>query len=157
MQVTALLILTLIILLLMPYKGEIGGLWKLLLRKKPIWPIFWSLVVVFIINLLGFIPAVAHLMIGPLYAIVFVLFLLLGIILVILSVKSKVGGWLEKSLILTGIAPVGVVVTFFIGEVVISFSPSNGLFWDIIIYLFMVVFVLGAISSIFLARKHDSR
>ena len=154
MQVTALLIVLLIILLLVPYKGKVGGLGKLLLREKPIWPIFWSLVVVFIINLLGFIPAVAHLMIGPVYSIVFVLFLLLGIILVVITVRGKVGGWLEKSLILTGIAPVGVVVTFFIGEVVISFFPSNGPFWDIIIYLFMAVFMLGAISSIILARKH---
>lgn len=61
MQVIALLIVILIILLLIPYKGEVGGLGKLLVRKKPIWPIFWALTVVFIINLLGFIPTVAHL------------------------------------------------------------------------------------------------
>jgi hypothetical protein len=153
MLVIALLILILIILLLIPYRGEIGGLGKLLMRKRPIWPVFWALVVVFIINLSGFIPAVAHLMIGPVYALVFVLYLVLGILLVVLAVRNKVGGWLEKSLIVTGIAPLGVVVAFFLGEVISSALPGSSPVWDIIIYLFMGVFVIGAISSIILARK----
>ena len=154
MQVTALLIFFLVILLLIPYKGEIGGIGKLLMRKRPIWPIFWALVVVFVINLLGFIPNVAQLMIGPVYALVFVLFLLLGIILVVITVRSKVGGWLEKFLILTGIAPVGVVVIFFLGEIIYSTFPNTSPIWDIIIYVFMGVFIVGAISSTILARKH---
>ena len=127
------------------------------MKGKLIWSIFWVMVVCFIILLWGVIPKVYHPKLnlgGP----AIVLNLLLGITLVVLAIKSKVSGWLKKSLILTGIAPVGIVLTFILADVIGSVlhitSPIGDMIGNIIIYLFMAAFIVGAVSSIVLARRH---
>ena len=80
------------------------------MKGKLIWLIFWLLVVDFMVCGLGFIPAVARLMRGAGFALVFALFILLGIALIVLTVRGKVAGLLGKSLILTGAAPVAFVI-----------------------------------------------
>ena len=83
--------------------------------KIPIKITFSLLVVVFILILIGmFVPVIEAKLFeitGP--AIVFfewATFLLLGAILIILTLKDKVGGFLKKFLLLTGISAVGFIV-----------------------------------------------
>ncbi len=130
------------------------------MKGKLIWSIFWLLVVDFMVCVLGFIPAVARL-IGAGFALVFALFILLGIALIVLTVRGKVAGLLGKSLILTGAAPVAVVIFFVLGEIIGSIIPGarqnrfgNYNAVDLVLFVIMAVFLVGVVGSIVLAIKN---
>ena len=124
------------------------------MKGKLIWSVFWLLVVDFMVCLLGFIPAVARLMRGAGFLLVFALFILLGIALIVLTVRGKVAGLLGKSLILTGAAPVAFVIIFALAETIGSIIPGALQIWNYVLYVIMAVFPIGVVGSIVLAIKN---
>ncbi len=85
--------------------------------KKSLIPlIFWSLVGVFIF-MIGqfFIPSIRDLFKGTeLFLVPFIVFCLLGLILIFLTVKEKKTGLIKKFLLLTGISAAGFFVSVFL-------------------------------------------
>ena len=100
--------------------------------KKSLITTFWALIVSFLF-ILGqfFIPAVTELLRGPLFFLLpFVIFSLLGGLLIFLTRKEKIEGKLQKLLILTGASAAG----FFILVVLHNFLYAlNVITSDIII------------------------
>ena len=123
--------------------------------KKLIWLVFWVLVGDFIFLAMNCsIPAVAQwsLTLGvfpPL--VVFILFFLLGIALLVLTLKGKVAGLLKKFLILTGAVPIAIPITFALLEAVPE-TVANCIFYTI-----LLTFLAGAIGSIVLAYRFGSK
>jgi phosphoglycerol transferase MdoB-like AlkP superfamily enzyme len=118
--------------------------------KKLIWPIFWVLVGDFVVCALEFIPAVAqwsNTFVVFLPLVVFALFLLLGIALLVLTVRGKVAGLLRKFLILTGAASIVIPVSFAVLE---ALPPQVA---NIIFYIILMAFLVGVVGSIVLARR----
>ena len=118
--------------------------------KKAIWPVFWALVGDFLVLAVNFIPAVGkwsltYMAFLPL--LVGVLFFVLGIALLVLTLKAKVTGLLRTFLIMTGAAPIAIPIGF----VFLGGAP------DIIAGSFSVLVLLalltGIIGSIVLARR----
>lgn len=72
------------------------------------WPVFWALVAVFIIIVCLFaVPAFNDLLHGLWFLTPFAVFFLLGIALVVFSVRGSAGGGLKKFFILTGASAAG--------------------------------------------------
>ncbi|GAI02716.1 unnamed protein product, partial [marine sediment metagenome] len=82
------------------------------MNGKLSWAIFWALVGVFIVIVsVLFIPALRELIAGFLFIIISgAAFFLLGVALIILTVKEKVRGTLKKFLLLTGASAAGFFV-----------------------------------------------
>ena len=83
--------------------------------EKLISPIFGALVGVFVvIASVFFIPAVRELLMGFWFITISgVIFFLLGVVLIFLTVKGRVGGMPKKFLILTGASSAGLSVSVF--------------------------------------------
>jgi hypothetical protein len=118
--------------------------------KKAIWPVFWALVGDFVVLALNFIPAVGqwsltYLAFLPL--LVGVLFFVLGIALLVLTLKGMTAGWLKTFLILTGAAPIAIPIGFVFLELV----PET--IANLILYVILLAFLTGIIGSIVLARR----
>jgi len=135
------------------------------------WSIFWALVGIFaVIASVFFIPAVRELIMGFLFlAISGAVFTLLGVALIISTVKEKVAGMLKKFLILTGASAAGISVSGFLhnafyGLFIYWFGAD---FWDRIglgdepfffimaIFVCPIGFLVGAVGSIVLAIKRS--
>ncbi len=110
-----------------------------------------------------FIPVVRELFKGSLvFLLPFIIFSLLGIILVFLTIKQKVGGALKKFLILTGISATGFFVSVFLHNIFYGLSIITNqipilsfvmemldiAFFIIAIFIYPLAFVIGAIGSI---------
>jgi hypothetical protein len=118
--------------------------------KKAIWPVFWALVGDFLVLALNFIPAVGqwtltYLAFLPL--LVGVLFFVLGIALLVLTLKGMAAGLLRTFLIITGAAP----ITIPIGFVFLELVPET--IANLILYVILLAFLTGIIGSIVLARR----
>ena len=116
---------------------------------KAIWAVFWALVADFAVLAVHFIPAVGqwgltHMAFLPL--LVGVLFFVLGIALLVLTLKSKMAGLLKTFLIMTGAAPIAIPIGF----VFLEALPET--IANIIFYLILLAF-LGIIGSIVLSRR----
>ena len=140
------------------------------MKGKLSWPIFWALVGVFVVIASVFsIPAFRELLMGFIFLIISgVVFLLLGVALIVLTVKEKVGGMAKKFFILTGASAVGLPVFVILHNAIyglfIHFFGAD--FWDRIgmgdepFFFFMAIlvcpigFLVGAIGSIVLAIKN---
>ena len=122
---------------------------------KLIWSIFWVLVGVFVI-VAGtmFIPSVGRL---PLRLNVFAgwpVFAALGVALLVLTVKTKVGGTLKKFLLLTGSSAVGLLVFGILHNVVSAlFNTEEPVFFIIATIVCPIGFLVGAVGTIVLAIK----
>ena len=143
------------------------------MNRKLSWPIFWALVGVFIvIGCVFSIPVVRELLVGFLFLIISgAIFLLLGVALIVLTVKEKVGGMLKKFFLLTGASSVGVLVSILLHNAIyglfIYFFGAD--FWDRIgmadepVFFFMAIivcpvgFLVGAVGSIVLAIRSSRR
>jgi phosphoglycerol transferase MdoB-like AlkP superfamily enzyme len=104
----------------------------------------------FVVCALEFIPAVAqwsNTFVVFLPLVVFALFLLLGIALLVLTVRGKVAGLLRKFLILTGAASIVIPVSFAVLE---ALPPQIA---NIIFYIILMAFLVGVVGSIVLARR----
>jgi len=137
-----------IISLIMIIMGLLG---KGLGSEKLIWSIFWILVLNFVFFAIDFIPAVAEwpFKFGPLC---FALFLLLGIPLLILTIRGKVVGLLRKFLLLTASASFAIPVSYTVLNMV--FSPQ---IVNIIDYIIQIAFLVGVVGSIVLARRQSKQ
>ena len=82
------------------------------MKKSLLSTTFYALIGSFIIIIgMFFVPTVSEFVQGPLFLVPFIIFSLLGAVLLFLTVKSKIKGRHKKLLILTGVSAVG----FFVG------------------------------------------
>ena len=123
--------------------------------KRLIWLVFWALFADFVFLAMNCsIPAVAQwsLTFGVFQPIlVFVLFFLLGIALLVLTLKGKVAGLLRKFLILTGAVPIAIPISFVLLEALPE-TVANCIFYTI-----LLTFLVGAIGSIVLGYRFGSK
>ena len=141
------------------------------MNGKLSWSIFWALVGIYVvIACVFFIPAVRELVMGFLFlAISGAVFLLLGVALIVLTVREKVAGTLKKFFLLTGASAAGVFVSVSLhnaiyGLFIYWFGAD---FWDRIgigdepfffimaIFVCPIGFLVGAVGSIVLAIKQS--
>ena len=115
------------------------------MNGKLSWTIFWALLGVFIVIACQlFIPAFRELLEGSLlFMSFFAVFFLLGVALIVLTVKEKVAGMPRKFLLLTGASAAGVLVFIFLHNAV------YGLF----IYFFGADFWNGGDEPFFLSWR----
>ena len=142
------------------------------MKSKLSWPIFWALLVTFVV-MIGISPFAAlvpafrgHLLLW-FFIILGVVFFLLGLALIVLTVKERVGGMLKKFLILTGASAVGLPVFVLLhnaiyGLFIYWFGAD---FWDRIgiedepfFFIMATVvcpigFLVGAVGTIVLVMK----
>lgn len=107
------------------------------MKGKLIWSIFWALVGTFVVIvsvffIAAFIPAFRGAIFIWFIAISGAAFFLLGVALIVFTVKKKVGGMLKKFLILTGASAAGFFVFVFLhnaiyGLFILWFGAD---FWD---------------------------
>jgi len=143
-------------------------------KGKLIWSIFWALVGVFVVMASGFaiapfVPAFrGHLFLWFLI-ISGTAFFSLGVALIVLTTKEKVGGVLKKFLILTGASSAGLLPSILLHNAIyglfIHFFGAD--FWDrigpggdepiffiIAIFVCPIGFLVGAVGSIVLAIRN---
>ncbi|MFC1928883.1 hypothetical protein ACFLWC_01290 [Chloroflexota bacterium] len=140
------------------------------MKGKLIWSIFWALVGVFVIVIsmiaiprplwpLGFPPAI--------FLSAIVVFVLLGVALLFLTVKTKVAGILKKFLLLTGASAVGLPVFVLLHNAIyglfIHFFGAD--FWDrtgigdepffffMAVFICPIAFLVGVAGSVVLTIK----
>ena len=139
------------------------------MNGKLSWSIFWALVGIYVvIACVLFIPAIRELLIGFLFLITSgTVFFLLGVALIVLTVKEKVGGMLKKFLILTGASAAGFfvgillhnalygldIVTNDIAILSQSLEILQVVFFFLAIPVCPIGFLVGAVGSIVLAKK----
>jgi len=139
------------------------------LNRKLSWSIFWALVGVFVV-IVGTmaIPAVGELLMGLLFIIISgAVFLSLGVALIFLTVKERVGGTLMKFLILTGASAAGFFVSAVLHNVfcglgieishIVVLSQSmevlHVVFFCLAIIVCPIGFLVGVVGSIVLAKR----
>jgi len=131
--------------------------------------IFWLLVVVFILVIIEMlVPAVRELFAGSTaFLLLFLVFFILGIALILSTLKEKIEGKLKKFLLLTGGSAVGVLASIILHNVIYGlFIWGFGAdFWErvglgdepVFFILGLIVlpigFLVGVIGSIVLSCK----
>jgi hypothetical protein len=130
------------------------------MKGKLIWSVFWALlgVIVGIIAVIvstRFIPPLfVERFVVPAVLTLGVVFLGLGVTLVILAVKAKVGGMLKKFLLLTGASIVGFLISGILHNVISGLTNfEEPVFFIIAIIVCPIGFLVGAIGSIVLTVK----
>ena len=128
------------------------------MKGKLIWSIFWAmvgvLVIVFGIMVIG-PPRLPHgiylLVILPFIAV----FFLLGVTLLVLTLKTKVRGMLKGFLLLTGAAPVAMLVFGILHNAVSGLlNTEEPVFFFLTIIICPIGFLVGAVGLIVLAIKN---
>ena len=137
--------------------------------KKSLITTFWALIVSFLF-IIGqfFIPVVTELFSGSLFFLLpFVIFSLLGGLLIFLTLKEKIEGKLQKLLILTGASAAGFFVFVLLHNVFYAFGVITSsiailrylmeilhvTFFLIAILVCPLGFLIGAIGSIIILVK----
>ena len=137
------------------------------MNGKLSWPIFWALVGVFIfIVCLLFIPPFIPAFRGSIFLWFLIIsgsiFLLLGVALIVLTVREKVGGTLKKFFLLTGASSAGFFVSILLhnaiyGLVFVTMLNRPDLDEPVFFIMATIVcplgFLVGAIGSIVLGIK----
>jgi hypothetical protein len=123
------------------------------MKGKLSWSIFWALVGVFVIVVsMMFIPPSRTKTAIFLPAIA--VFALLGVGLLFLTVKTKVGGIAKKILQLTGASAVGLPVFVLLHNVVSGlFNIEEPVFFVMAVFVCPIVFLVGVVGSVVLAIK----
>ena len=140
------------------------------MKRKLTWPIFWALIGVFIVVVcLFFVPAFRDLLRGSeLFLVPIAIFFLLGAALIFLTLKEKVGGILQKFLLLTGASAVGFFVSILLHNAfyglgtltshitVLSYSMEvlHTAFFIIAIPICPIGFLVGTVGSIAITTKN---
>ena len=131
------------------------------MKGKLIWSIFWALVGVFVIvvSMIFIQPAMRLLMPSGFLPAIFlpaiVVFVLLGMALLFLTVKTKVGGILKLFLLLTGASTVGLPVSIFLHNAVSRlFNIEEPVFFIMAVFVCPIGFLVGAVGTIVLAIKN---
>ncbi len=124
------------------------------MKGKLVWSVFWALVGVFVIVLsmiaiprpmmpFGFLPAI--------FLSATVVFVLLGVALLFLTVKTRVRGILKKFLLLTGASTVGLPVSILLHNVVSGlFDIEEPVFFIMATIVCPIGFLVGAVGIIVL-------
>jgi len=137
------------------------------MKDKLIWSIFWVMVAVFVLMVatMFVVPALEL----PMPFIIFPAFAVLvalGVTLIVLTVKRKVGGILKKFLLLTGSSAVGIPVFAVLHNLVYAllvvwfgedFWGANGdepVFFILAVIVCPIGFLVGIVGSIVLAIKN---
>ena len=137
------------------------------MNGKLSWAIFWALVGVFVVIVCQFsIPAFRDLLRGSLlFLLPFLVFCLLGVALIVLTVKEKVGGVLKKFFLLTGASSAGFFVFVLLHNVIYGLfihwfgadfwkGGDEPFFFIMAIIVCPVGFLVGAVGSIVLAIRN---
>ncbi len=83
-----------------------------------------------------------------------ILFLILGIILGVLTLKSKVKGKLKAYLLLTGFSSAGFFIAIILHNLIFAlFGVEEAVFFIIAIVICPICFLIGAIGSIVMFRR----
>jgi len=125
------------------------------MKGKLIWSIFWAMVGVFVIAIgMMFIPPLGRLQMRFSGFPAWVVLTGLGVTLIVLTVKTKVGGMLKKFLLLTGASAVGLPVFAVLHNMVSGlFNIEEPFFFIIATIVCPIGFLVGVVSSIVLAVK----
>ena len=138
--------------------------------SKVISAIFWALVGIFVVIATYFaIPSPVSVKRGlfPFIAVLGIVFFLLGVALIVLTLKSKLKGKLKKFLLLTGISSAGFLVSvilhnFVYGLFIVIFGADfwskigvsdEPVFFIIAMFVCPIVFLIGVVGSIILFNK----
>jgi hypothetical protein len=141
-------------------------------KGKLTWSIFWALVGIFVVIVsVFFIPAARESLMGfPFIIISGAAFFLLGVALIILTVKEKVRGTLKKFfLILTGASAAGFFVSVFLHNAFYGLGIMTShitvlsramevfhvAFFIMAIIVYPAIFLVGVVGSIVLAIKQS--
>lgn len=125
------------------------------------WPTFWALVGVFLVIVCLFaIPAFGDLLSGSLWFLSpFALFFLLGVALIIFSVRGSASGWLKKFFILTGASAAGVLVSIALHNLIYGlfadFWASGDEFFFFVMALIVcpLGFLVGLVGTIVIGAR----
>ena len=135
------------------------------MKGKLSWSIFWALVGVFVVIVCQFsIPAFRDLLRGSLlFLLPFAAFFLLGIALLVFTLREKVGGRLKKFFLLTGASAAGIFVSILLHNAIYGlfiywfgadfWKGGDEPFFFIMAIICFVGFLVGAVGSIVLAVK----
>ena len=126
------------------------------MKGKLIWSIFWAMVGVFVLTICTmFIPP---LMRSPVRFSGFAAWPVitgLGVTLIVLTAKRKIGGILKKFLLLTGASVVGLPVFAVLHNVVSGlFNTEEPVFFTLATVVCPIGFLVGVVGTIVLAIKN---
>ena len=137
------------------------------MNGKLSWPIFWALVGIFIVIVsLFLIPVFRDLLRGSLlFLLPFAAFFLLGIALLVFTLREKVGGVLKKFFLLTGASAAGIFVSILLHNAIYGLfiywfgadfwkGGDEPFFFIMAIIVCPVGFLVGAVGSIVLGIKN---
>jgi hypothetical protein len=141
-------------------------------KGKLIWSVFWALVGIFVVIvsvffITAFIPAFRGSIFLWFITVSGAIFFLLGVALIFLTVKEKVGGMLKKFLLLTGASAAGFIISVFLHNAFYGLGVMTGhmpvlsrsmevfhvAFFIMAIFVCPIGFLVGAVGSIVLAIK----
>jgi hypothetical protein len=129
------------------------------------WPTFWALLAVFLIIICLFvISAFSELLHGLWFLSPFALFFLLGIALIVFSVRGSASGWLKRFFILTGASAAGILVGVVLHNLVYGLFEHfagadfwNGgdefFFFTLAVIVCPLGFMVGMVGTIILGAK----
>ena len=140
---------------------------------KLVWPVFWTLVGVFVIVISMFsIPPIRELWVGDFRGLLFImisgaLLLLLGGALIFVTIRGKVGGLIKKFLILTGASSAGILISVLLHNALYGLFISwfGADFWErtgvgdepVFFFIALLVcpigFLVGIVGSIILGMR----
>lgn len=125
---------------------------------KALWVIFWAMVAFFIIIILTMfvgVPLSENFPVVNVFLPGIAVYLILGVALLVLTVKKKVEGKLKKFLLLTGASAVGLPVFAVLHNVVGAlFNTEEPVFFILATIACPLGFLVGAIGTIVLASKN---
>ena len=133
------------------------------------WPIFWAMVVVFIlIGCVFSIPALRELLLGFVFIIVSgAVFLLLGVALIVFTIRERVKGLPKAFFLLTGASAVGFLVSVLLHNVLSGLliewlgegflkgvlMGEEPFFFILAVIVCPLGFAVGVVGSMFLAIR----
>ena len=131
------------------------------MKRKLIWSVLWALVgvivgIIAIIVSTRFIPPLfVDRFVVPAVLALGVVFLGLGVTLVIMTIKARVGRMLKKFLLLTGASIVGLPVFGILHNAVSGlFNTEEPVFFILAIIVCPIGFLVGVVGSIVLTIKN---
>jgi len=138
--------------------------------NKLIWPIFWAIVGVFVVAACIFaIPPARELLMGlPFMIIAGAVLFLLGIALIVLTLKQKLEGISKKFMLLTGASVVGIPVAILLHNAVYGLfiywfgadfwkGGDEPVFFILAVIVCPIGFLVGVVGNIVLAVKKNRR
>jgi len=130
------------------------------MKGKLIRSIFWALVAVFVIIICTMfigIPLAGNLPLVNVFLPGIAIFLILGVALIVLTIKKKVEGKLKTFLLLTGASAAGLPVFAVLHNVVGALlNLEEPVFFILATMVCPIAFLVGAVGTIVLAAKNKS-